>query len=403
VQQFFLTRYPVLDGDGRRAGYDLSPRDLDGAPGLTPDAVFNALTAPDLLACLDPARPTFVPLAPEVAGPNLLGFLPRDYPLVLELDADALLERGYAAPFAALAGRLRAYGFATALRLTAGAAERIRAGGGSALAGWDYLVVPAAAARAGVGPGASPRRGGLLARGVAGPAEAAALRARGFDLFEGALAEPPAELSVSALRPDRAGTVRALRAVLGGAGPGRVAALLEDYPALVLRVLALAGSPGYRTPEPITSVSQAVERVGRDTLGRWLAMLLFTGGTKAGESTLLFREAHLRGVLTRRTLKRAGVDREAARGGYLAGILLVLPALLRRPAHALAAELGLGEGIVAALRGRAGTLGEALTAVERLREGEGLEEDPVVNGVRLSVASLSGEETRLTRETLQRF
>jgi hypothetical protein len=405
LRQFYLTRFPVFDAEGKGAAYDISPRDFDGGPEFAADVLFNTLTGPALVPYLDAEQPTFVPLTPEVAGPNLLGFLPRDYPLVLELDAAALADRGHATPFAQVAGMIHDHGFSAALRVDRAACERLCDGEHeSPFEHWDYLVVPAADALEGFGPGHFPGLAGeLVVRGVTTPADFQFLRQGGFGLFEGSFFAEPEDLSVRAVRPDRAGAVRALNGVLRGAEMDRVVALLEEYPDLVLRLLGLLNSPAYRRASKITTVERAVVLLGYRELARWLSLLLFMGDTDEDQATLLFREAYLRGALTQRVLQRVGVEAETARSGYLAGILVVLQALLRQPAHLMAADLDLGEVIYHAVRDRSGPMGEALAVVERLRGSDRLEADPVVNGVRLDVNSLYGDESEVTREVIDQF
>jgi hypothetical protein len=405
VRQFFLTRFPVFDAAGNGAGYDISPRDFGVEDEFAPDVLFNTLTGPALAPYLDPDNPTFLPLTPEVTGPNLLGFLPGDYPLVLELEAGDLLARHRRPPFTDTTELIHGHGFAAALRVTREDWQQLMADDGEPpFAGWDYVVVPAGEALDGLGPGHFPGLAGqLLVRGVTTPADFNFLNNGGFALYEGTFFADPVDLNVRALRPDRAGAIRALNAVLRDQEVEQVVALLEDYPDLVLRLLGLLNSPVFRRTKKITSVERAVVLLGYRELSRWLSLLLFMGDTDDYQPSLLFREAYLRGALTQRILQRAQLPEEAARGGYLAGILLVLQALLRQPAHLMAADLDLGDDIYHAVRDRAGPMGEALTVVERLRGSDWLETDPEVNGVRLPVNSLYGDESEVTREAIDHF
>jgi hypothetical protein len=405
LQQLFLTRFPVFNAEGQGAGHDISPREFGEGKDLAPDVLFSTLTGPALVPFLDPDDPTFVPLTPEVIGPNLLGFLPRDYPLVLELEAGPLLARGHEPPFGAITGMIHDHDFAAALRVTAKDWQRLHEHEEEApFAGWDYLVISAEDAMEGLGPGHFPGLAGeLLVRGVATPADYKYLRREGFSLFEGPFFAEPEDLAVRALRPDRAGAVRALSAALRGVDVDRLVGMLEDYPDLVLRLLGLLNSAAFKRAKQISSVQRAVVLLGYRELTRWLSLLLFMRDTDDYQPTLLFREAYLRGALTQRTLQRAQVPEETARSGYLAGILLVLQALLRQPAHLMAEDLDLAQDIRDALRDRSGPMGEALTVVEQLRGSEQLESDPVVNGVRISVAALYGDESEVTREAIHEF
>ncbi|MFB6259358.1 MAG: HDOD domain-containing protein [Thiohalorhabdaceae bacterium] len=405
MRQLFLTRFPILDIHGDVAGYDISPRDSGEDDELAPDVLFNTLTGSDLTPYLDADNPTFLPLKPEVVGPNLLSFLPADYPLVLELEAADLLARGQEPPFAAASGMIHEHHFAAALRITQRDWEGLAARRGEEppCTGWDYVVIPAEDAREGLGPGHFPGLAGeILVRGVTTPADFEFLSHGEFALYEGPFYAEPMDLSVQALRPDRAGAIRALNAVLRDQDVDRVVALLQDYPDLVLRLLGLLNSPVFRRTTKITSVERAVVLLGYRELSRWLSLLLFMGDTDEYQPSLLFREAYLRGALTQRVLERVGLSREDARG-YLAGILAVLQALLHQPANRMAADLDLGDAIQAALIDRSGPIGEALAVVERLRGSDWLEEEPEVAGVALPVVALYGDESEVTRETIGDF
>jgi EAL and modified HD-GYP domain-containing signal transduction protein len=186
----------------------------------------------------------------------------------------------------------------------------------------------------------------------------------GFELFQGYLFSRPETLTKTDVAAGQVATMRLLNLVND---PNTTDALLDAafqtdialcYKLLRIANAAAVGGRG------ITSIPHAVRLVGRETLHRWLAMLLVASLGRKGDVT---HELALMAITRARMCEMlASKSRDQARGGsaFIVGLLSLLDGLLEVPMDKILARLELSDDVRGALLDRAGPLGAPLKIIE---------------------------------------
>jgi EAL and modified HD-GYP domain-containing signal transduction protein len=207
-----------------------------------------------------------------------------------------------------------------------------------------------------------------LAYGVATRTRARECEAAGFAWFSGdyMLESPHAEGDDGTSRK-RLLTMLALLA--RDADSRELEAQLKQDPGLSYHLLKLVNSAAFSTGTSITSFGQAISRIGRRQLQRWLQLLLYAHHQPDSPPNLLLPLAALRGALLEAACKRDGGDRDAQDLAFMAGVFSLLDRLFHMPMADVVRDLNLPEHVEAALLLRLGPLGKRL----RLAEAEQLD------------------------------
>ena len=204
-----------------------------------------------------------------------------------------------------------------------------------------------------------PLFGPHLARNVDSRACLQACENAGFGWFQGDYPlDPPLAGSEDGGSRKRLLTLLALLA--RDADARELERQLKQDPALSYHLLKLVNSAAFSCGTEITSFAQAIARLGRRQLQRWLQLLLYARTGADGPPSLLLPLAALRGALLEALCKQDGGEREAQDQAFMAGVFSLLDRLLRMPMAAVVADLPLpGEVEAALLRGE-GRLGQRL-------------------------------------------
>lgn len=137
---------------------------------------------------------------------------------------------------------------------------------------------------------------------------------------------------------------------------------------LTYKLLRIVNSAAVGGKE-ISSVGQAIRILGREQLGRWLALLILSsGGGEGGVKEELASEALLRGRLCE--LLAAPSGQAGARGTlFIVGLFSLLDLLLDTPMEEIIAEMKFPDEVNEALLRREGPLGEVLAVAEAYEAG----------------------------------
>ena len=364
-----LARQSVVDAAGRRVGYELLFRGSGAAPG---SPGWDA-------AAQDRATSTVISaafgglLTGPVADGGLLflnltrSFLLGQVPLpvhpdgvVLEVLEDVPVDDGLREGLA----RLRAEGYALALDDYTGDDERL-----PLVPLVDVVKVDVAASRAaGRSPAdvaarclaASPGVR-LLAERVEEAADVEECARAGYTWFQGFWFDRPRVVGGVELSPSQVVCVRLL-ALLGEPEPQARAVdlLVQEDPALGLRVLRWVGSAGSGARAPVRSVSQALVLLGPAALRSWVVLALLGGPSSSGLDDVT-------AVLTRARACELLAPAPHLEGDlHTVGLLSAVADTTGAPVEQLVRETGLGPAGAGALLRGAGPVGAVLVAVRAL-------------------------------------
>jgi EAL and modified HD-GYP domain-containing signal transduction protein len=211
-----------------------------------------------------------------------------------------------------------------------------------------------------------------LARGVDSMACMRACENAGFGWFSGTYAlddgDARQEHDHDPVRRDDGTTRRRLLTMLAllsrDADSRELEAQLKQDPALSYHLLKLVNSAAFSSGTHIASFGQAISRIGRRQLQRWLQLLLYARQQPDGPPNLLLPIAARRGAVLEALCKRDGGNRDEQDLAFMTGVFSLLDRLFRTPMAELLRGLNLPEDVEAALLAREGKLGQRLRLCE---------------------------------------
>ncbi|WP_426197541.1 HDOD domain-containing protein [Massilia sp. DWR3-1-1] len=168
--------------------------------------------------------------------------------------------------------------------------------------------------------------------------------------------------------PDDGTTARRLLKLLGlllaDADTRDIEIELKQDPSLSYQLLRLVNSAAFAPATPIHDFAQAIVRLGRRQLLRWLQLLLFARPSADGLANPLLPIAALRAAQIESLCKQRGGGREAQDLAFQVGVFSLLDVLLGMPMDAIVAALMLPAETAGALLERRGEVGRLLALVE---------------------------------------
>jgi EAL and modified HD-GYP domain-containing signal transduction protein len=359
--EVLFARQPILDLEGRLAGYELLYRGegQDSPHAATSRVAASALSDLGLRAATAGA-PAFLNVTTEfLLAMDPLPFGPEG--VVLEIAADRVPDE----PLLARLGRLRQHGYLLALDGYAGQPH--------AEALLDFTMLAKVDAREVRGMHLAAVVAHLKARGlrpVANGVESHLDHDRcadaGFELFQGDFVCRPREIVGHNVPTASIGALRLAAGISAAeADVDELEKAIALDPGLSLRLLRFVNSAAFSLRHKINSVRQAVVLLGPRTVRQW-AMLLLLSGIDERRGPLLVT-ALSRGRTCEAIARRLGADDTDAY--FFTGMLSVVDALLDTPMEEAIAGLPLAEDVVAALVQRAGGKGRTLTMAEACERG----------------------------------
>lgn len=226
----------------------------------------------------------------------------------------------------------------------------------------------------------------VLAKAVDGDADFLRTRDSGFELFSGrSYAQHSQDVDTRATREGRA----LLQLVVEARGELEiepVAKRIGGMPTLTEGLLRLVNSLDLARAQKIESVQQALIMIGAKGLSRWLNLLLFQTGSKHGTAGPLFRVAASRARLMELLIGAHRDDASPERkaqgdAAFLAGIFSLVHVLLGVDRETAIRGLVMPSEMRAALLGHEGELGGLLRLAECLDEGAFAEVAELAQGV----------------------
>ncbi|MEO6878267.1 MAG: HDOD domain-containing protein [Gemmatimonadaceae bacterium] len=212
----------------------------------------------------------------------------------------------------------------------------------------------------------------------------------GYQLFQGYLFSRPETLTKTDVSASQLSIMRLLNLLQDPATPdASLDAAFQSDVALCYQLLRIvnAASLGGRG---ITSIPHAVRMVGRETLHRWLAVILVASLGRKGDVT---QEIALTAITRARMcelLFAGSTDRRTAGSAFIVGLLSLLDVLLEIPMDKILTRLELSDDVRGALIGRGGPLGQPLQLVEAYERADWDTARSMANGDDVTDETLPG-------------
>ncbi len=215
---------------------------------------------------------------------------------------------------------------------------------------------------------ARPYGAALLAEKVESEEHHRWARDLGFRYFQGYYFSQPQTLHHADLGVERLNVMRLLNVVNDPeTSDSALERIFRGDVSLSYKLLRMVNSAAMGG-RGISSISHALQLLGRKALYRWLALMLASGGAATGPRGEMVHSALLRAGMAERLARQTGHTGEAP-ALYLAGLFSRLDVLMNKPMDELLDRLDLRPEVHQALAGRRGPLGPALALVEAYEDG----------------------------------
>jgi len=194
----------------------------------------------------------------------------------------------------------------------------------------------------------------------------------GFEYFQGYYFARPAILSGRKITPSELVILRLLDLLNANADAAAIESAVKRDALTSLNLLRLVNSRAASGGERIESVSEAINKLGRKQLRRWLQILMYaTPGSTVELHSPLLQLATTRGklleLMSLQVHARSGVCAERA---FTVGIMSLADALFSMPMADILDNVELADDVHAALLQREGPFGAMLDVVERLEKAD---------------------------------
>ncbi len=198
----------------------------------------------------------------------------------------------------------------------------------------------------------------------------------GFEYFQGYYFARPVILSGRKIAPSKLTILRLLELLNADADDAAIETAVKRDALTSLNLLRLvngrADGSDRRIESRIESVSEAITRLGRKQLRRWLQILLYnTPGAPVELNAPLLQLATTRGKLLELMSLHGHPDNAVcAERAFTVGIMSLADALFSMPMADILDNVELADDVRAALLHREGTFGAMLVVVERLEKAD---------------------------------
>ena len=371
--EFFLARQPILGRDQRLVAYELlfraagehdDARLTNGAAATA--AVISHASQLGLEQVVD-NKLAFVNVDENVLMSDYVRFLPPNKVILEILETVKPTE-----PLLARVAVLKSLGFKFALDDVVNHTEEVE----KLLGLVDIVkvdlqgVAPEALAHL----AASLRKTGkkMLAEKVETQQEFRACLELGFDYFQGYYFARPVILSGRKITPSEMVILHLLELIASDADDTAIETYVKRDPLISLNLLRLVNSRASKPGKRIESIAEALVKLGRKQLRRWLQILMFAApGSKVELNSPLLQLATTRGkLLELMSLQVRPGNVVGAERAFTAGIMSLADALFSMPMADILENVELAEDVRAALLERSGDLGAMLDVVERLEKAD---------------------------------
>lgn len=181
----------------------------------------------------------------------------------------------------------------------------------------------------------------------------------GFQYFQGYFYQEPSVEKVQNLTPIARTILNLIRLIETNAELEEITEEIKTNPEVAINLLQYVNSAAFSFQKEISSISQAVVKVGRANLKQWLMLFVFLDSESHAHTEALMESALIRGKLVQQSMLLLNEDKGDI--AYMTGLISVLDALFDVPMELLLKESQFDAEVNDALIKHAGRLGQLLS------------------------------------------
>lgn len=190
----------------------------------------------------------------------------------------------------------------------------------------------------------------------------------GFDYFMGPFASNrenwrPAKSEINRLR-----VIEVLNMIRAGAEFDAISDCLRTEPVLTFKLLRYINSPGVGLQKKIGEISQALLVLGRERFHRWLSLMLFDFNRHGYHESVLNEQVLARARFMEMLAGQVRVPAEADQL-FMTGLFSMLDVMMDQPLADVLKQVSLPEAVTAALKGKPGSMRDALLLAIAVESG----------------------------------
>lgn len=190
--------------------------------------------------------------------------------------------------------------------------------------------------------------------------------------FQGSFISTRGDWRMPHLQVLRSHVLYLLQCIEREVGTQQLAEALKSDPVIFYKLLRMLNSPALALDEKISSAEQIIKTLGRDSLYRWLSLLLLSAETQAPDD-LHFMDAALLRARLMENLGREQLGAESAAQLFMTGALSLIDVLMQQTLSDALQPLAIPDGVRHALLARSGPFYPYLQlalAVERQNQAQ---------------------------------
>ncbi len=210
----------------------------------------------------------------------------------------------------------------------------------------------------------------FLAENVENVAMFETYKGMGFSYFQGHFFAKPHVVKSKKLSANYTSVIRLINKLNGDkAAKGEIEADISHDPTLAVGILKYINSPLFPTKKEISSITQAVNMLGRHPLLHWLTLTLYSSSKDVRFKDTIIESVMLRAEMMATFGKKFRLSAEKVEMAYLVGLLSMLGALLGMADEDIFREIAFDPEIETAVLKKEGMLGNLLKLVILVEKG----------------------------------
>jgi len=205
----------------------------------------------------------------------------------------------------------------------------------------------------------------LLAEKVETPSDFDFARECGFELFQGFFFEKPAVIQKKNIEPSKTSILKILSQLSQNAEISEIEREFRLQPELTLKLLNLINTCSFSLRTEVSSIRHALNLIGRETMRKWLTIMLYAGKKGDAVKSTLLETAMLKAHVLELLAKKAyGEDYKGLADAFFIGLLSHLDVILGVSKEELLEMVSVKDLIKDALLKKINPIGELLGLLE---------------------------------------